>query len=506
MSPFAIQEGAHPMSDDDDSLIQQAYSTELFAEAAQHWVGLLTSHLQQVQAGGTRVLNWAMPETLIAAASGALRDSGGEAGMSRADRVRDLFSRMLTSGQNLHHPHYIGHQVPASIPLAGLFDAVSGVTNQVMAIYEMGPWATAVEYALLGELSRKVGWDAETGTGLLTHGGSLANLTALLTARNVSVPDSWQRGVPPGVTLVTNADVHYCVTRTAGLLGLGAQNVRRIPLDARRRMDVGALDDALVELRSAGRTVMAVSACAGSTPTGAFDDLQSIAEVCRRHDVWMHVDAAHGGSLLFSRKHRHRLAGIERADSLVWDAHKMLFVPALCTAVLYRNRAHRFATFQQDAPYLFDPSAPGMADIDSGMRTVECTKRATGSGLWGLWCLFGEELFEQLVDQTLQRTQQLYQLLQVESDFQTLHEPECNILAFRHVPKDVDEWPLERQNAFQREVRTRLIRSGEFYIVQTTLDGLAALRTTVMNPLTTSQDLAELIDAIRSTGRQILAG
>jgi L-2,4-diaminobutyrate decarboxylase len=139
------------------------------------------------------------------------------------------------------------------------------------------------------------------------------------------------------------------------------------------------------------------------------------------------------------------------------------------------------------------------------MRTVECTKRATGFGLWGLWALFGAELFEQLVDSMLQLTGQFWELLNSEPDFQTLHQPDCNILAFRYLPPEVLQLPLAEQNRFQRELRTQLIREGSFYIVQTTLDGLAALRTTVINPLTTEQDLRELLTAIRQCGRRVWA-
>ncbi|MEY3459368.1 MAG: L-2,4-diaminobutyrate decarboxylase [Planctomycetota bacterium] len=492
-------------SSETSSLIREAYSPELFSAASADWQQMLSAHLQTVMSGSGPVLNWAEPESAIAAARSQLDSSSGlptDTG-SAAERIRAVFSRMLSAGQNLHHPHYIGHQVPASIPLAGLFDAVSAVTNQVMAIYEMGPWATAVEHALVGRLCEKLGWQSDASTGVLTHGGSLANLTALLTARNISIPNSWEQGVPAGTVLVANSDVHYCVARSAGILGLGSSSVVRIDLDSRRRMRVDHLEERLRELTAAGRRVLAVSACAGSTPTGAFDDLAGIADVCRRFEVWMHVDAAHGGGLLFSRRHRKLLSGIEQADSVVWDAHKMLFVPALCTAVLYRRREHRFETFRQDAPYLFDPSAPGMADIDLGMRTVECTKRAVGFGLWGLWAVFGEELFEQLVDQVLLRARQLYELLLEQPDFEVLHEPECNILVFRYLPDWLRSAPVERQSAWQRAVRTRLIRSGEFYIVQTTLNGRAVLRTTVMNPLTTRDDLCELLQALRQTGNAI---
>lgn len=485
------------------SRLEAAFSAACLSEAADTWQKLLMQHFRTLMRGDGPVLNWQEPAVAIAAAARCLEQPSWDNGNPLNQEFATLLNLILKSGQNLHHPHYIGHQVPASVPIAGLLDAVSSLTNQGMAIYEMGPWGSAVEHALVGALCRKIPWDPQQSSGLLTHGGSLANLTALLTARNISLPGSWEQGVPSNAVLVTHSDAHYCVTRSAGILGLGSRQVIRVEADTIGRMDPSALDQLLQELQAAGRRVMAVSACACSTPTGAFDRLEDVAEVCRRHGVWLHVDAAHGGGLLMSRTHRHRLSGLQNADSVVWDAHKMLFVPALCAAVLYRNGDHRFETFRQNAPYLFDPSAPGMADIDSGIRTIECTKRATGFGLWGVWSLFGEELFEEIVDLTISRTQFLYSLLQTATDFETLHEPECNILAFRYVPESQRGLSSEDLDRLQREIRTRLIRSGKFYIVQTALRGRVALRITVMNPLTTEDDLRELLDAIRETFREL---
>jgi L-2,4-diaminobutyrate decarboxylase len=208
---------------------------------------------------------------------------------------------------------------------------------------------------------------------------------------------------------------------------------------------------------------------------------------------------------LLSPRHRHLLAGLDRADSLIWDAHKMLFVPALCAFVFYRNKAHKFETFRQHAPYLFDPSAPGLAEYDSGLRTVECTKRAAAFGLWGLWSLFGPQLFADLVDVTFARGHELYEKLAAAPDFEPLHEPQCNIVVFRHVPAALRDAPPERLGRFQLEVRRRLIESGEFYIVSTNLDGVGALRVTVINPLTHTEHLDQLLEALRATGRQVLA-
>ena len=210
------------------------------------------------------------------------------------DQFAHIVETMLQRGQNLHNPRYIGHQVPASVPLGGLFDAVGSATNQPMAIYEMGPWATAAEIAMVEQLGQQIGWEKGEFSGLTTHGGSLANLTALLTARNVSLGDSWERGLagssgPPVV--ITQADAHYSVGRSAGVLGIGTDQVVRVGLDAARRMDPNKLEEIVRQLRKEGRAIVAVVACSCATPIGAFDPLPDIAEICERYDVWLHVDA-----------------------------------------------------------------------------------------------------------------------------------------------------------------------------------------------------------------------
>ena len=467
------------------------------------------------------MLNWADPEANIVEAEQWLETVDGNG----TDRFAAIVQQMLDRGHNLHHPHYIGHQVPAPVPIAGLFDAVGAVTNQVMAIYEMGPWATAVERVLVNRLGEQIGWRRGEFAGLVTHGGSLGNLTALLTARNVTLGQSWEAGVSErspvfqtgqgdhagstdGLenrpTIVVQADAHYSVARAAGIIGLGTQNVVRAALNERRKLDPQKLDEQLRDLHENGHTVVAVSACACATPIGAFDPLRDVAAVCRKHGVWMHVDAAHGGAALFSRRYRHLLDGLDQADSVVWDAHKMMFMPALCAFVLYRDKRHRFETFRQEAPYLFDPSAPGMAEYDSGMLTLECTKRAAAYGLWGTWSLFGQSLFEDLVDVTFGLGRIFYEKLLAAEDFVPLHEPECNIVAFRHVPAALRDAPPEVLGAFQRELRRRVIESGQFYIVQTNFGGSGALRVTIINPLTTADDLDQLLATLRETGAELL--
>jgi L-2,4-diaminobutyrate decarboxylase len=518
MTPFRSKNkpmSATPMSatsalDDARRRIQAAYDPELLRSAGGRLAELLSQHLAAIQSGAGPVIPWHQPPDNVQQASRMLADAPGLDASPEllTQRFADLVTEMLGRGINLHHPRYIGHQVPASVPVAGLFDAVGSVTNQPMAIYEMGPWATAAEWAMVGELGQALGWQPGEFSGLVTHGGSLANFTALLTARNVALGEVWERGVsrdgPPPV-LVVHADAHYCVSRSAGMLGLGTDHVLRVPLDDRRRMDPNRLDEILADLRARRQPIVAAVACSCSTPTGAFDPLPEIADVCRRHEVWLHVDAAHGGAACLSPRHRHLVAGLERADSIVWDAHKMLFMPALCAFVFYRDKTRRFETFRQVAPYLFDPTAPGLAEYDSGLRAVECTKRAAAFGLWGVWALFGPQLFADLVDVTFALGQSLYGKLCAAPDFEPVHDPQCNIVVFRHVPDALRDAPPERLGRFQMDLRRRLIESGQFYIVSTNIDRVGALRVTIINPLTTPEHLDQLLDALRDQGRRLLA-
>lgn len=501
-------------TDETDSLaaararVRSAYSPETLRSLGSRLAERLAEHLQQVQQGEPAVLNWREPAENFRRAHESLNGPHARQGEAHSleQRFSELVDLALSRGHNLHHPGYIGHQVPASVPLAGLFDALGAITNQVMAIYEMGPWATAVEQALVQRWGEQIGLPAGEFAGLITHGGSLANLTALLTARNVALRDAWSQGLshlsaPP--VILCHADSHYSVARAAGILGIGSSQIHRVPLDSRRRMDPQALDELITRLRSEGTPIVAVSACACATPIGAFDPLEEIAAVCRRHQVWLHVDAAHGGAVAFSRRHRSLIRGLELADSFVCDAHKTLFVPALCAFVFYRQRQHRFETFQQDAPYLFDPSAPGLAEVDSGIVTVECTKRAAAYGLWGIWSLLGPELFGDLIDITFATARSLYEKLLAAEDFEPLHEPECNIVVFRYRPPGMESASLQEVGELNRAIRRRLIESGDFYIVQTNIEGTGALRVSVMNPLTTESHLDALLNAIRKTAAEL---
>jgi len=386
----------------------------------------------------------------------------------------------------------MGHQVAAPIEVGQWFEWAAAALNQGSAIYEVGPASNAIEKALVDRLIAAIGF-ASKADGFATHGGTVGNLTALLAARNAALPSSWSEGNKSDAVLVAGADSHYSVTRAAGILGIGFENVVKVPLDEKRRMLPSALRSTLSDLR--GRTVVAVVATSGSTSVGAFDPLEDLAEVCQKAGVWLHVDGAHGASILLSQKHRHLAQGIGKARSVVWDAHKLLGVAALCTFVLFQDFADSYRSFSQNAPYLFDPENP--LEMDMAHRTLECTRRALAVPLWGLWSTKGEGFFASHIDALFARTAQFYELLREQADFKVIHEPECNILCFRYIPEGLNHETAERLNELQRQIRASLVKRGNFYITQTVLDGTRALRVTLMNPETSVSEQEGLLQEIR---------
>jgi L-2,4-diaminobutyrate decarboxylase len=246
--------------------------------------------------------------------------------------------------------------------------------------------------------------------------------------------------------------------------------------------------------------VFCLVAAAGSTSVGAFDPLDELADLARAHGLWLHVDGAHGGSLLVSDRLRHRLRGIERADSLVWDAHKLMFVPAACTLLFYRDRDKSYQAFRQDASYVFDTKASIYTELDSAEQNFECTKRPLIMGLWVLWAIYGRGLFAEQIEYVCELTGQAHKLLEAAPDFETLHRPESNILCFRYRPDDNAPASVSE---LQVAIRDRVRQRGTFFISKVDIDGVAALRVVLMNHRTTLDHFHMLLDEIRQVGKAL---
>jgi L-2,4-diaminobutyrate decarboxylase len=341
-----------------------------------------------------------------------------------------------------------------------------------MAIYEMGPAAASIEAFVVDWLISKVGWPNSAG-GVLTHGGSLANLTALIAARGRFDASIWASGSRGDLALIASAGSHYSVARAAGIMGIGEDNVYSCESAA----EIGAQ---IARARAAGKRPFAMVANACSTATGVFDPLREIAGACREHGLWLHVDGAHGASALLSAKHRARLDGVEMADSLTWDAHKLMRTPALCTALLVRDASALDTAFHQDASYLFHHKRqPG---FDFLHRTIECTKTALGLRLFTVLAAMGEKGLADYIDRQFELTHQAYELFRGTSGLDCPVAPQCNILCFR----------VEGDDETQLSIRDRLLADGDFHLSTAIVGGRRCLRIVVTSPETKLADLQRL--------------
>jgi L-2,4-diaminobutyrate decarboxylase len=446
-------------------------------------VDLLFDHVSRV--GQRPVLDWQTPE--------ALRELARISGPVSGDPLQSI-SQLLDYSLQLHHPSYMGHQVCPPFPLGAIGDFVISTLNQSTAVWEMSPFATMIEKEVVGWLSANIGFQSGAA-GTMVSGGSAANLTGLLAARARWRGDSRPPGVRP--VILCSADAHYSIARAAEIMGMGPDDVVKVETDERHRMDITALDGILEALEDTDRSVMAIVATAGSTATGAFDRLGDIAGLRDRYRTWLHVDAAHGASVVLSPSLRRLVAGIEHADSVAWDPHKMLWMPLSLGAILVRNGEWLRRAFSADAPYLFDAER---SSLNLGEMTIQCSKRADAVKLWLMLRCAGEEPFRAALERVTSVTRELCDLVMDSPDFEAMHEPELNIFCFRHV--GVEKRGDGELDLLNGRLRQALLESGEAWITSTLLKGTRVLRVTIMNPATGKADLEALLDSLRRIVRK----
>ena len=435
----------------DDSMRALAHQT----------VDALFDHVEGI--AGRRVVDWQTSDELRARVR--IDGRGGAEGMG-------LIGQLMDNAIQLHHPAYMGHQVCPPFPTAVIADLVISTLNQSTAVFEMSPIGTVIEQEVVRWLADRAGYP-ETSLGTAVSGGSAANLTALLAAR-ARWNDSGRAGARP--VILCSADAHYSIARAASIMGI---DVVKVATDTEHRLDLDALAAALRE-----NEVMAIVATSGSTATGAFDDLRAIAALRDKHDTWLHVDAAHGASVVLSERLRPLVDGLDLADSLAWDPHKMLWMSLALGVVLVRDGRWLRRAFEADAPYLFNAERAG---DNIGEMTIQCSKRADAIKLWLTLQMFGTQPFVAAMEHVTDLTRYLYEAVVASSDFEAMHVPQFNIFCFRHRSDDATNF----------ELRERLIRSGQAWITSTLLKGQRVLRVTMINPRTERGDVDRMLAALR---------
>ncbi|MFF1506142.1 pyridoxal phosphate-dependent decarboxylase family protein [Streptomyces sp. NPDC058326] len=407
----------------------------------------------------------------------------------------ELESVYLRDAVYFHHPRYLGHlNCPVVIP-AVLGEAVLSAVNSSLDTWDQSAGGTLIERKLIDWTTGRIGL-GPAADGVFTSGGTQSNLQALLLAREEAKTDDLSR-----LRVFSSDCSHFSVQKSATLLGLGADAVVSIPVDRNKRMQSVVLAAELEACRAEGLVPMAIVATAGTTDFGSIDPLPEIAALAEEYGAWMHVDAAYGCGLLASPTRRHLLDGIERADSVTVDFHKSFFQPVSSSAVLVRDGATlRHATYHAD--YL-NPRRTIAERIPNQVdKSLQTTRRFDALKLWMTLRVMGADGVGQLFDEVCDLAAEGFAMLAADPRYDVVVEPQLSTLVYRYIPEAVTSpEDIDRANLHARKA---LFASGEAVVAGTKVDGRQYLKFTLLNPETTTADIAAVLDLIAGHAEQYL--
>lgn len=419
------------------------------------------------------------------------------------DRVAELIAAY---GLDLTHRHAAAHLQPPALRVAVIADALASATNASLDTYDSGPATLAIEKWTINALAGLAGFTDRAG-GVFGPGGSYSNLLALLIARDYSaarlgidIRSNGVSGLPRPVVLCSRI-AHFSVHRACAALGLGESAAIGVPVDSAHRMIPEALDELLVELAES-HTPVAIVATAGTTDFGSVDPLPEIADIAARHNVWMHVDAAYGFGTLFSERLAGLLTGVERADSVTLDLHKVGWQPAAASVLLLADR-NRFTSLNRSVAYL-NPDD----DIEAGFggllgQTLQTTRRPDVLKVLATFLAYGRLGLGAMLDTCHDLARHAERRIATEPQLELVAPVTMTTVVFRYRCEDLD---LDQVNG---ELRRRLISSGKALIGRTEVrvHGGDELRTcvklTLLNPETTERDIDALFDDLLRVGLEV---
>jgi aromatic-L-amino-acid decarboxylase len=405
-----------------------------------------------------------------------------------------VFDRVIRKGFGTAGPGYLAYIPGGGIVHSAVADFVADAVNRYVGVFEAAPGLAQIEANVVRWFCDIVGYPATAG-GILTSGGSLANFSALVTARRELLPEDFLSGV-----LYASDQVHHSVAKAAMLAGFPERNVRLVPSDAAFRIRLDTLAAAVSEDRAAGRLPFLVVGSAGTTNTGAVDDLEGLADLCAREGLWLHVDAAYGGFFVLTAEGRRRLAGIERADSVVLDPHKSLFLPYGTGSLLVRDAGALRRAHALSADYM-----PRMQDdpnlVDFNLVSPELSRDWRGLRVWLPIAMHGIGPFRRNLEEKLELVRWATEELRTIPGIEILAEPQLSIVAFRLARPDLDGGENALNRAFLAAVNDR----KRVYLTGTMLGGRFALRICVLSFRTHLDRMRECLEDVRDAAEEVLA-
>ncbi|WOD43686.1 pyridoxal phosphate-dependent decarboxylase family protein [Hwangdonia lutea] len=377
------------------------------------------------------------------------------------------------------------------IPGGGLYpsalgDYMAAVSNRYAGVFYAAPGAVRLENMLIKWMCRLMGYP-EQAIGNLTSGGSIANLMALVTAREVHKLKA--RDFERAVIYLTE-QAHHSILKAIRISGLPEAQLRYIPLDENLKMSPSHLEKTIIDDKKKGLIPFYINASLGTTNTGTIDPIKPIAAIAKKHKLWFHVDAAYGGFFKLVHQLDSKFIGIEEADSITLDPHKTLFLPYGTGAILIKNKAHLLQAYHCLADYMQD--VIGKEDeISPADISAEQTKHFRGMRVWLPLKLFGLKPFRAALEEKLYLTRYFYKEIQNIAGFEVGPEPELSVAIFRYVPKD------KNADAFNRKLLKAIQNDGRIFLSSTNIHGVFWIRVAVVQFRTHLEHIELLLEIIK---------
>jgi len=408
-------------------------------------------------------------------------------GSELAPLLDQLFEQAIPRSLNAVAPGFMGYVPGGGLFHAAVADLISNAINRYVGVAAVAPLLTQIEANVVRWFCEIVDYPA-TARGFLTSGGSLANLSALVTARETRLGEDFASG-----TIYLSDQAHHCVAKAARLAGLPERNLRVLRTDDSLRLDPAAVATAVREDRKRGLTPFLLVASAGTTNAGVIDPIASLAELAREEDLWLHVDAAYGGFFHLTERGRQRLTGMERADSIVLDPHKTLFLPYGTGALLVREGRHLKATHGSHADYL-PPMQHEDELVDFCELSPELTRPFRGLRVWLPFKMHGADVFRAYLDEKLDLAAWTADRIAAQPQLEVLVAPSLSIMAFAVR----DPGTLAERNAATRWLLDRINAGQRVHLTGTMLHGVYAIRIAIGVFRTHAEHVEMLIEEIRT--------
>jgi len=430
-----------------------------------------------------------------------LTDSMPEVGEDASKVLDDMAHELIERGFHVPAANYFGLMNPTPTYMAVLAEAFVAAINPQLASLARSQLASKIEAETVRWIGERIYNLNANFDGTFTSGGNEANFSALAMALASHFPCQVEDGFAGSgdrPVLYTSSEAHHSLDKSAGLLGIGRRALRRIPVNDRLQLDPAALEQRIHQDLATGFKPFSIVGTAGTTNSGAIDDINALADIAERYGLWFHVDGAYGAAATFSDRHRDLVSGIERADSVTIDPHKWLAMPFAAGVVLTRRADLLQRTFGVSTPYM--PKIAGATIIDNFKVSAQWSRRMNSLKLWLTLRVHGRQAYEELIDRQLHLARQFADWVKRSDHFELVSDPQLTIVNFRL--RGVPESDVAAANA---AIVDEITRDGQRWISPTIAGGKQVIRMMVISYLTGEKQLQGLQEALVAAAKNTSA-